>query len=25
MTPVGKPDKKAVRARYWNETDRGVG
>jgi len=24
MTPVGKPDKKAVRARYWNETDRGV-
>jgi fatty-acyl-CoA synthase len=25
MTAVGKPDKKAVRARYWTETDRAVG
>jgi fatty-acyl-CoA synthase len=24
LTPVGKPDKKAVRARYWNDTDRSV-
>ena len=24
VTPVGKPDKKAVRARYWNDTDRAV-
>ena len=25
LTPVGKPDKKAVRARYWEGADRGVG
>ena len=25
LTPVGKPDKKAVRARYWEDSDRGVG
>ena len=25
LTPVGKPDKKAVRAQYWEGTDRGVG
>ncbi len=25
MTPVGKPDKKTVRARYWAETSRDVG
>ena len=25
MTPVGKPDKKAVRAQYWEGSDRGVG
>ena len=25
LTPVGKPDKKAVRARYWEGSDRGVG
>ncbi len=25
LTPVGKPDKKAVRARYWEGTERGVG
>jgi fatty-acyl-CoA synthase len=25
LTPVGKPDKKAVRARYWKGTERGVG
>ena len=24
LTPVGKPDKKAVRARYWAESDRAV-
>ena len=24
LTPVGKPDKKAVRARYWNDADRAV-
>ncbi len=24
LTPVGKPDKKAVRARYWTDTDRAV-
>ena len=24
LTPVGKPDKKAVRALYWNESDRAV-
>jgi fatty-acyl-CoA synthase len=24
LTPVGKPDKKAVRARYWSGIDRGV-
>jgi len=24
LTPVGKPDKKAVRARYWNNTERAV-
>lgn len=24
LTPVGKPDKKAVRARYWNSADRAV-
>ena len=25
LTPVGKPDKKAVRARYWQGSERGVG
>ena len=25
LTPVGKPDKKAVRAPYWEAADRGVG
>jgi|TARA_B110000459_G_scaffold60899_1_gene68264 fatty-acyl-CoA synthase len=25
LTAVGKPDKKAVRARYWSGTDRSVG
>jgi fatty-acyl-CoA synthase len=25
LTPVGKPDKKAVRAQYWEGSDRGVG
>jgi fatty-acyl-CoA synthase len=25
LTPVGKPDKKAVRASYWEGADRGVG
>jgi fatty-acyl-CoA synthase len=25
LTPVGKPDKKAVRAQYWEGTTRGVG
>jgi fatty-acyl-CoA synthase len=25
LTPVGKPDKKAVRAQYWQGADRGVG
>ena len=25
MTAVGKPDKKAVRARFWTDTDRAVG
>ncbi len=25
LTPVGKPDKKTVRAQYWEGTDRGVG
>lgn len=24
LTPVGKPDKKAVRARFWTDTDRAV-
>ena len=24
LTPVGKPDKKAVRAQYWNDVDRAV-
>ena len=24
LTPVGKPDKKSVRARYWNDVDRAV-
>jgi fatty-acyl-CoA synthase len=24
LTPVGKPDKKAVRAQYWTDTDRAV-
>lgn len=24
LTPVGKPDKKAVRARYWSDADRAV-
>ena len=24
LTPVGKPDKKAVRARYWSGIDRAV-
>ena len=24
LTPVGKPDKKAVRARYWNDAGRAV-
>jgi fatty-acyl-CoA synthase len=24
LTPVGKPDKKTVRARYWNDLDRAV-
>jgi fatty-acyl-CoA synthase len=25
LTPVGKPDKKALRARYWAHADRQVG
>jgi fatty-acyl-CoA synthase len=25
LTPVGKPDKKTVRAQYWAGSDRGVG
>ncbi|MCB1686896.1 MAG: AMP-binding protein [Halioglobus sp.] len=25
LTPVGKPDKKAVRAQYWSDSERGVG
>jgi fatty-acyl-CoA synthase len=25
LTPVGKPDKKAVRAQYWQDSDRRVG
>ncbi len=25
LTPVGKPDKKAVKAQYWEGTERGVG
>jgi fatty-acyl-CoA synthase len=25
LTPVGKPDKKALRARYWQDRDRSVG
>ncbi len=25
LTPVGKPDKKAVRAQYWQDSERGVG
>jgi fatty-acyl-CoA synthase len=25
LTPVGKPDKKAVRAQYWENAERGVG
>jgi fatty-acyl-CoA synthase len=25
LTPVGKPDKKAVRAQYWQDSDRSVG
>ena len=25
LTPVGKPDKKAVRAQYWEGSERGVG
>jgi fatty-acyl-CoA synthase len=25
LTPVGKPDKKALRARYWSGADRQVG
>ena len=25
LTPVGKPDKKAVKAQYWSDTERGVG
>ena len=25
LTPVGKPDKKAVKATYWEGKDRGVG
>lgn len=25
LTPVGKPDKKAVRAKYWEGSERGVG
>ncbi len=25
LTPVGKPDKKAVKAQYWEGSDRGVG
>jgi fatty-acyl-CoA synthase len=25
VTPVGKPDKKALRARYWQDSERGVG
>jgi len=25
LTPVGKPDKKAVRAQYWKDSDRRVG
>ena len=24
LTPIGKPDKKAVRARYWDDTGRSV-
>jgi fatty-acyl-CoA synthase len=24
LTPVGKPDKKAVRARYWTDVERAV-
>ena len=24
LTPVGKPDKKAVRSRYWTDADRAV-
>ena len=24
LTPVGKPDKKAVRAQYWEGSERGV-
>jgi fatty-acyl-CoA synthase len=24
VTPVGKPDKKALRARYWQDSERGV-
>jgi fatty-acyl-CoA synthase len=24
LTPVGKPDKKAVRSRYWNDAGRAV-
>ena len=24
LTPVGKPDKKAVRAQYWTDSERGV-
>jgi fatty-acyl-CoA synthase len=25
LTPVGKPDKKTLRAQYWEGSDRGVG
>jgi fatty-acyl-CoA synthase len=25
LTPVGKPDKKALRAQYWKDSERGVG
>jgi fatty-acyl-CoA synthase len=25
LTPVGKPDKKTLKAQYWEGTDRGVG
>lgn len=25
VTPVGKPDKKSLRARYWHDSERGVG